>query len=53
MLLKQSSGNKWTQKKVDTLFLTWSYLQIIVMWELLIDFREWNPGNVISNGNGK
>ena len=53
MLSKQSSGSKWTQKNVDTLFLTWSYLQITVMWKLLINFRDYNPWNLINNGNGK
>ena len=45
MLLKQSSGKKWTQKKKkkDT-FLTWSHVK------LFIDFREWHPWNSINNG---
>ena len=30
------------------IFLTWSYLQIIAMWKLLIDFRECNPQNLIT-----
>ena len=37
MLLKQSSGNKWTHKKSDT-FSTWSYLQIIVK---VINWFSW------------
>ena len=32
-------------------FLTWSFLQIIVMWKLLIDFRKWNTWNSINDGN--